>query len=256
MKNPIVIVGMGQLGGVFARGFLSIGHPVYPILRSTQLIEAIKEYPEPVLLLLAVGKKDLHPLLSEMPAHLHDRVGLLQNELLPRDWEKFRIHPTVSVVWFEKKHRRPVSPLIPTPIYGPHSNLVAEALKSLEIPIRILDDKQELLYQLVLKNIHILTTNIAGLVGADTLGGLLHHHPKLVRAVFLDVFEIQEKSINKKLDPEQLWKDMQEIFKAHPEHGSRGRSASERLQRALGQADDYGLSVPQLRSIREGLSPE
>jgi len=256
MKNPIVIVGIGQLGGVFARGFLRIGHPVYPILRSTQLIEAIKEYPEPIFILLAVGMKDLDPLLEDMPVPFQNRIGLLQNELLPRDWEKFGIHPTVSVVWFEKKHRRPVNPLLPTPIYGPQSNIVAESLKSLEIPTRILDDKQDLIYQLVLKNIHILTTNIAGLVGDDTLGGLLQNHLKLVRAVFLDVFEIQEYSISEKFDPEQLWKDMLDLFKSHPNHGSRGRSASERLQRTLQHADDYCLSVPQLRSIRESLSHE
>ena len=256
MKNPVVIVGVGQLGGVFARAFLSRGHPVCPILHSTKLTDAINKYPEPIFVLLAVGMKNLHPLLAEMPAHLHDRVGLLQNELLPRDWEKFGIDPTVSVVWFEKKHRQPVNPLLPTPIYGPQSNLVAEALQSLEIPIRILDDKQELIYQLELKNIHILTTNIAGLVGADTLGGLLQNHPKLIRAVFLDVFEIQENSISEKMDPEQLWIDMLDLFKAHPNHGSKGRSASERLHRALQQAEDYGLSVPQLRSIRESLSHE
>ncbi len=31
MKNPVVIIGLGQIGGVFAKGFLSAGYPVYPV---------------------------------------------------------------------------------------------------------------------------------------------------------------------------------------------------------------------------------
>ena len=41
MKQPIVIVGIGELGGVFARAFLRNGWPVYPITRSMN----ISKYP-------------------------------------------------------------------------------------------------------------------------------------------------------------------------------------------------------------------
>ncbi|MFP5339503.1 MAG: hypothetical protein ACLGIW_13590, partial [Gammaproteobacteria bacterium] len=39
------------------------------------------------------------------------RVALIQNELLPRDWEKYRYeHPTVISVWFEKKQGTDAKP--------------------------------------------------------------------------------------------------------------------------------------------------
>lgn len=33
MNQPIVIVGIGELGGVFAKAFLRNGMPVYPVTR-------------------------------------------------------------------------------------------------------------------------------------------------------------------------------------------------------------------------------
>ncbi len=34
MQQPVVIIGIGELGGVFAGAFLKNGHPVYPITLS------------------------------------------------------------------------------------------------------------------------------------------------------------------------------------------------------------------------------
>jgi hypothetical protein len=253
MKKPIVIIGMGQLGGVFARGFLKSGYPILPILPSTSFKEVLKNYPEPAFALLAVGKGDLPPLLTELPNFLRERTGLLQNELVPKDWEEFGIAPTVLVVWFEKKHRQPIIPLRPTLIFGPHSHLVAEALNALDLAYRILKHEQEFISQLALKNLFILTTNIAGLVGDDTVGELFQNHPRLVRQVFLELSSIQEVNINKKLDHEQLWKNLKDIVNTYPDHASKGRSALERLHRTLHQADELGMSVPQLCNIREDL---
>jgi len=36
MNPPIVIIGIGELGGVFARAFLYAGYPVYPVTRGSQ----------------------------------------------------------------------------------------------------------------------------------------------------------------------------------------------------------------------------
>ena len=42
MKRAIVIVGLGELGGVFARGFLRTGYPVYPLTRAINIADAVK----------------------------------------------------------------------------------------------------------------------------------------------------------------------------------------------------------------------
>ena len=43
MKNPIVVLGIGELGSVFARAFLKNNHAVYPITRSTDINELKSE---------------------------------------------------------------------------------------------------------------------------------------------------------------------------------------------------------------------
>ncbi len=58
----------------------------------------------PALVLVAVGEADLHPVLEKIPTAWRDCLALLQNELLPRDWEAHGLQePTVISVWFEKK---------------------------------------------------------------------------------------------------------------------------------------------------------
>ena len=41
MSKIIVIIGMGELGELFVRGFLKLGHPVYPVLRNMQLSDVV-----------------------------------------------------------------------------------------------------------------------------------------------------------------------------------------------------------------------
>lgn len=252
MRDPIVIIGIGQMGGVLARAFLSAGHPVYPILRSTPVAHVVEKVPDPAFVLVAVGMKDLHPMLDELPRKWHDRLGLLQNELLPRDWKAHGIrNPTVLVIWFEKKYRRPLKPLIPSPVFGPQAQLVTQSLQALSIPTRILEDGPELTRQLVLKNLYILTANIAGLVVDQTIGKLIQEHTMLVSAVFDDVLALQESLTGQSFDHTQMWEEVRQIFTAFPEQVAQGRSARERLQRAIHVAGEFGIAVPQLRSISE-----
>ena len=44
MSKIIVIIGMGELGELFPRGFLKLGHPVYPVLRNMQLSDVVFLY--------------------------------------------------------------------------------------------------------------------------------------------------------------------------------------------------------------------
>lgn len=107
MDKAVVIIGIGELAGVFARGFLRNGYPVYPVTREMNISEIAKSSPDPELALVAVAEKDLSEVLRTIPPHWRERIGLLQNELLPGDWEKYDIeNPTVISVWFEKKNVR------------------------------------------------------------------------------------------------------------------------------------------------------
>lgn len=254
MKAPIVIIGMGEMGGVFARGFLRAGHPVYPLTRDMDIAAEAGQVPDPALVLLAVAEKDLHPSLEKIPAVWRDRLGLLQNELLPRDWEAHGLsRPTVISVWFEKKKGQDVRVLVPSPAYGPQAGLLVTALKALDIPCYTVAKDDELLFELVRKNVYILTTNIAGLVAGGTVSELWRDHEALARQVADEVMDIQAWLTGRELDRERLISGVLEAFDGDPDHKCMGRSAPSRLERALQQADEAGLAVPKLREIQAGL---
>jgi hypothetical protein len=48
-----------------------------------------------------------------------------------------------------------------------------------------------------------------------------------------------------------MWEKFMIIFRSAPAHGSRGRSAPQRLERALKQADSFGFELTTLRKISQ-----
>ena len=250
MKQPVVVIGIGELGSVFARGLLRSGHPVYPITRNMDMAKEAKKIPNPELVLLSVAENDLHPSLEHIPVIWRDKLCLLQNELLPRDWHAHTINdPTLVVVWFEKKKGQDVKVLLPSPIYGPNADSIESALVALDIPARCLAKNDELLFELVRKNVYILTINIAGLMSNGTVSELWRDHQGLAREIADEVISIQEWLTDEELPRDRLIEGMLEAFAGDPEHKCLGRTALPRLQRALRHADETGLAVPTLRKI-------
>jgi ketopantoate reductase len=177
-------------------------------------------------------------------------LGLLQNELLPRDWERHGIdEPTIISVWFEKKPGQDAKVLIPSPIYGPHAGLIEAALETLSIPTRLLERREDMVFELVRKNIYILTTNVCGLEVGGTVGRLWQDHRELATAVANEVLELQASLCGMHLPSQAMMESVVEALRADPEHKCMGRSAPQRLRRALEQADTLGLAVKQLRTI-------
>jgi len=249
-KQTIVLIGIGEMGGVFARGLLRTGHTVIPVNRNQSVETVAQIMPQPKAVLIAVGEKDLHGVLEKLPAAWQDRAILLQNELLPRDWQDTPVKgPTVISVWFEKKKGKDARVIVPSPVLGPHAQTLHDALGALDIPVRMLTNEEELLDELVLKNLYIITTNVAGLKVGGTVGELWEKHRQLARDVANDVLDIQEWLTGKTFDREALIAAMVKCFEGDLEHQCMGRSAPARLERALEQADEAGLEVPILRSI-------
>jgi len=251
MKDPVVIIGMGEMAGVFARGFLRLGHPVFPVTRDMSLATVAAELPTPALVLVAVGEADLHPTLEQIPTLWIDRLGLLQNELLPRDWYAHDLaNPTVISVWFEKKKGMDYKVLIPSPVFGPQAELISAALNAIDIPTTIPASPEDLCYELVRKNVYILTTNIAGLIAGGTVSELWKNHQPLARDVANDVMHLQAWLTNADdVDRDRLIAGMLEAFDGDPDHGCMGRSAPTRLARALELAEKAGIELPTLKRI-------
>ncbi|MBS4096755.1 MAG: hypothetical protein KGZ83_07975 [Sulfuricella sp.] len=246
----VVIIGLGQLGRVFAAGLLRIGHVVIPVNRGDDLQRRSAEYPTPTLVLVAVAEKDLPSVLAQMPAPWKSRLGFLQNELLPRDWLKYGIeYPTIVSVWFEKKKGMDAKPLIASPAFGPQAERLTTALLALELPAVRLDTPHQLLWELVRKNLYILTTNLAGLETQSNVSTLWQQHRVLAEAVAHDVLDLQEWLTGEIFERTALLSGMLAAFQADPEHTCAGRSAPARLARALGYANQAGLAVTTLRDL-------
>ncbi len=252
MKQPVVIIGLGEMGSVFARAMLRLGHPVYPAGRATDLDAMATQLPEPVMVLLAVAENDLHPALEKIPPQWRSKLTLLQNELLPRDWQRHRLeNPTVISVWFEKKKGMDYKVLVPSPAFGPQAPLLKNALATLEIPVRLVNSAEEMEFELVVKNVYILTTNICGLVIGGTVEDLWYKNETLAQQVANDVIDIQEWLTGHSFDREKLIAGMVDAIQGDLQHKNMGRSAPARLQRAIKLADEAGLEVNKLREIQK-----
>jgi hypothetical protein len=251
MNKPIVVLGIGELGSVFSRAFLRNNYPVFPITRDTN-IDEVKQSIDPEMILVCTAENDLQSALKSIPDEWKDRVAMMQNELLPRDWEDHQfINPTVISVWFEKKKGMDSKVLIPSPAFGPKAKILVESLQKIDISARELLSADSLLFELILKNLYILTTNISGLAikpGAS-VKDLYDDHFDLMMEVMNDIIKIQSSLTGTKLIAEDFEKSLREAFDGDPDHKCMGRSAPQRLQRALELATEFQIETPVLKKI-------
>lgn len=254
MNQPIVIIGMGQLAGVLATAFLRNGHPVFPINRKMKMSEEANAIPNPRMVVVAVAKKDFKAVMGEIPEQWRDKLVLIQNELLPRDWENIDIKdPTILSVWFEKKKGMDYNPVLPTPVFGPHAELIAESLQAIEIPCRVVGSLDDMVAELVSKNVFVLTINICGLALPEgTTSSMLWEKDRdLALAVADNVIDIQEHITGRKFDRPQLMDGLEKGLYGDPRHKCKGRSARGRLDRILEIADQSGLKIKSIREMAE-----
>ncbi len=257
MRSPIVIIGIGELGGIFAKAFLKNGHPVYPVTRNLSLSEVAHKIADPQMALVAVAEADFHEVMATIPNQWRNKLVLIQNELLPHDWMRYDIElPTVMSVWFEKKKGMDYNPLLPSPVYGPEADSIAASLAGIDIPCRVLRFEDELLFELVLKNVFVFTINIAGLMLAEgaTTSTLWQQHQQLALDVAGDVIDLQEHATGQTFSRDQLIKGLMAGIDGDPNHICKGRSAPARLQRALEMADNADLKIPAIRDIHRRLN--
>ena len=252
MKNPVIVIGLGEMGSVFARGILKLGHPVYPAGRDTDLKLLAESFPNPAMVLVAVGEKDLQATLQNLPSQWHGCIAMLQNELLPRDWEPHNFNqPTIISVWFEKKKGQDSKVLIPSPCFGPNASLLVNALATLDIPAREVASTEKMEDELLIKNVYILTTNISGLITKGDVEDLWNNHHDLAIEVANEVMDIQATLVGHDLDRDALISGFKEGIDGDLQHMCMGRSAPARLARALELADEAKLEVNKLREIQQ-----
>lgn len=243
----VLLVGPGQLGRVIAGGLVACGVSVDPVTRG-QPIDPTAAHD---LVLVGVGERDLDEVLAALPASHRDRVVLLQNELLPSTWTGHAItDPTVLVVWFEKKADRALREVRETEIAGPHAGLFVRALAAMDVRAREIDGPA-LASALVVKNLYIVGANVLGLAVGGTTGELVEAHRPETERVLREVLAIERARLGDAtaVDDEDVLSRTLDAFRADPRHGTLGRTAKERLERALSRARHAGVSTPALDAI-------
>ena len=250
-KVPVIIIGLGEMGSVFARAILKLGHPVYPVSRTTDINELAEKIPAPAMVLVSVGENDLQSCLGNIPSVWHNCIAMLQNELLPKDWEPYNFsHPTVISVWFEKKKGQDSKVLIPSPCFGANASLLVDALSTLDIPAIEVSSSEKMEEELLIKNVYILTTNISGLITKGNVEDLWNNHNDLALEVANEVMDIQATLVGHDLNREKLIAGFKTGIDGDLAHMCMGRSAPGRLARAIDLADNAKLKIKKLREIQ------
>ncbi|HEX2882693.1 MAG TPA: hypothetical protein VHO25_24405 [Polyangiaceae bacterium] len=253
--SSVVVWGVGQLGGVFARGLLRIGKTVHPVLRHSDVTQCARHWSDPELVLVAVAEKELPQVLEQIPNGWRDRVALLQNELTPATWrDSLATPPTVCVVWFEKRPTTEVRVVLPSVCYGAGAPVLSSALQALSIPTRLIESVSDLHFELALKNLYILTINCAGLAAEGNVGTLWRTQP-VTRQIAHEICQLQSALLGEPLSEARLIAGLEQAILADPEHGAKGRFAVERLHRCLAHADRLGLTLPTLTGLANSVSP-
>jgi hypothetical protein len=145
--------------------------------------------------------------------------------------------------------------LISSPAFGPKAQILADSLALIDIPAHVVANEDTLLFELVLKNLYILTTNIAGMVieSGSNVNDLRNNHLPLMREVSADVLKLQSALTGKTFNDVELEQGMIKAFEGDLKHGCMGRSAPARLDRALELANEFNLEVPTLQKIKDNL---
>ena len=122
-------------------------------------------------------------------------------------------------------------------------------------PCKILSSADELLYELVVKNVFVLTINIAGLVLKEgtTTETLWTDHNDFARSIADEVIEVQEWLSGAAFQRMRLIDGLAEGVYGDPQHKCRGRAAQGRLTRLLDAADEAGLDIPRIRELQARL---
>ena len=248
--RDLVVVGLGQLGSLYADGAQRAGFRVTPVGRTDNLAAIVASVPAAPLL-IAVGESDLAAVLAAIPPPQRDDLILLQNELFPSDWEPITPHPTVLVVWLNRKHDRPSEVARPTAVHGRHADIVATVHTALGLPCTVLTSPADRNLELVGKYAFIITVNGLGVAADRTVEAWRRADPARVEALVGEGVTLGEARLGHPVDRAAAHRMVIEALEALPTMPVRGRSAGARVARGLAVARARGIDIPVLSAIAQ-----
>ena len=253
--RDMVIYGLGELGRLYGAAALRAGLRVTPIVRGSDPARVLAGLGPDVPVLVAVGEAALDEVLASIPRERARDVILLQNDLFPSRWRAHQLEPTVLVVWLLKKRGTELSVARSSPVYGRHAALMLGLHEVLEAPATMLASASELHQALIAKYAFILGINALGMLRDRTLAGWMQEDPLRVRALTGEAAVLGAALCEDELDRAACDRAVDEALRALGQMSARGRTAAQRVRRALTQAEQLGVAVPELaRAARESIT--
>jgi ketopantoate reductase len=249
--RELIIVGIGELGKLLGAGALRAGVRVTPVTRAQRLEDVLAQVGPDAPVLVSVAEDALDPLLAALKTARRRQIALLQNELFPSRYRAHGLAPSVLVPWILQKRGLPTMVARPSPLFGPLADLFAEIFGALSLPHVRAHDEGELAQALVDKYTFILTINALGVSADRTLGTWLQEDPALVWDVCEDATRLGQALVEAPIDPARARLACDEGMHALAQIPARGRTARERLLRALAHARRLELSLPALARIAQ-----
>lgn len=244
MRN-LVVIGIGELGKLFAAAALRAGIRVTPITRDMNIEHTLNTVQAGTPILIAVGELALSTVLDGLPRNHRSSLILLQNELFPSAWSGLE-QPTIMVPWVLQKRGLPTQVAAPSPYYGEHSALVRELFANVPISGHELRSDSELMQALVDKYTFILTINTLGVLVDRTLGLWLQEDSPLIADVCAEATTLGEALCGARVDQAQCRALTEQAMLALSAVPARGRTALERVKRAHEHALRLNVDTPLL----------
>jgi hypothetical protein len=250
--NDLVVIGLGELGKVFAQSALGAGVRVTPIRRQDDMAQRLRGLSPESPLLVAVGEEALLPVLDALPAERRDAVILLQNELWPTVWRSRAMEPSVVLPWALQKPGLSRLVVGTSPVFGRQSALLCTLCAGAGIPSEPLRDELALMQALADKYAFILTINALGAWRDDVLGAFLQSASARVEALCREASALSAVLTGAPIDASRCLSRTLEAMAAMASVSARGRTAKVRVARALAHAHDLGVAVPTLEACAAG----
>jgi hypothetical protein len=245
--DQMVVLGVGELGKLFAGAALAEGLQVTPITRGVTPAHVLSARPPHAPILVSVGEDALERALDSLPASRHDDAVLVQNELWPSVWQSRGFRPSLMLPWVLQKPGLPRTVVGTTPVFGAHADLLGALCRRLAIPSAPITEP-EVPQALADKYTFILVINALGCWRDELLGRFLADAQPQITALCQEASALSAALLGAPVDPARSHRLTLDAMAAMASVRARGRTASARVARALGHAADHGLDVPALRA--------
>lgn len=248
--RELVVYGLGELGQLYGAAALRAGLRVTPITRQSDPQAVLAEVGPEVPILVAVGEKALDEVLAGLGPERSHGLILLQNELFPRQFQGLPT-PTVFVPWLLKKRGMPLLIARDTPVFGRFAVLVHELHAALALPTSELTSEEALHQALIEKYAFIVTINALGVLRDRTLAMWLQEDPHLVQALAAETAGLGSALCGAPVDLAACLRAVKQAMHALGAIAARGRSAPERVARALAEGARLGIALPELARVAQ-----